>query len=68
MNNLDKTRVVAGAIALILFAVTYVIMSVLLIEASKAAEPVPAPEIYYGPDIPKCDKELWLRIKDGCNE
>lgn len=18
------------------------------------------------PDIPKCDKELWLRIKDGC--
>jgi len=21
-----------------------------------------------GPDIPRCDKELWLRIKDGCNE
>ena len=20
------------------------------------------------PDIPKCDKELWLRIKDGCND
>jgi hypothetical protein len=21
-----------------------------------------------GRDIPRCDKELWLRIKDGCND
>ena len=20
------------------------------------------------PDIPQCDKELWVRIKDGCND
>ena len=20
------------------------------------------------PEIPKCDKELWLRIKDGCSD
>jgi hypothetical protein len=67
MNSFDKTRVVAGIIALICFAITYVILSVIMIEASKAAPEPREPEIYYGPEIPKCDKELWLRIKDGCH-
>lgn len=22
----------------------------------------------YGPEIPQCDKPLWERIKDGCEE
>ena len=26
------------------------------------------PAVYEYPDIPKCDKELWLRIKDGCKD
>jgi len=66
MNSFDKTRVVAGAIALILFAISYVILSVLIIENSKAAPPEHVPEVWTGPEIAQCDKELWLRIKDGC--
>ena len=64
MNRGDKTRLVAGAIAIICLAIAYVILSVVMIEASKAA-PVHEPRSMY-PEIPKCDKELWLRIKDGC--
>jgi len=26
------------------------------------------PQVWTGPEIPKCDKELWLRIKDGCKD
>lgn len=26
------------------------------------------PEIWTGPQIPQCNKELWLRIKDGCDD
>jgi hypothetical protein len=65
MNAHDRTRVVAGVIALILFAICYVILSVLIIEQSKAAPPVEQ-QVWTGPEIPQCDKELWLRIKDGC--
>ncbi len=92
MNSHDKTRVVAGAIALILFAISYVILSALIIEVSmdmrckltkaeaeierlerenirivrhNKAAPVQEVQSQY-PEIPKCDKELWLRIKDGC--
>ena len=64
MNSFNNTRVVAGVIALIFAVMAYVIISVVMIEASKAA---PAQEVrsQYR-EIPKCDKELWLRIKDGC--
>lgn len=65
MNRFDKSRVVAGIIALVCFAIAYVILSVLIIEASKA-EPVAEPQVWTGPPIPKCDKELWLRITEGC--
>ena len=68
MNRFDKTRVIAGIIALIFAAMAYIIISVVMIEASKAAPQPQEPKIYYGPEIPKCDKELWLRIKDGCDE
>lgn len=32
-------------------------------EQQSPATPEPP---FYGPRIPMCDKELWLRIKDGC--
>jgi len=34
-----------------------------------AGHPEPAqPEIWYGPEIPKCDQPLWERIKDRCSD
>jgi hypothetical protein len=29
---------------------------------------VTEPAIYYGLEIPKCNKELWVRIKDRCKD
>jgi uncharacterized protein YsxB (DUF464 family) len=64
MTNYNKTRIVCAAIALILFWISYIIISVLLIETAKAVPEYEARDMY--PEIPQCDKELWLRIKDGC--
>jgi len=53
------------------FLVCMVIFVIVVLQnaVAYAAEPEPAqPEIWYGPEIPKCEKELWLRIKDGCND
>lgn len=43
---------------------------VLVVKEASAHEPrqVQQPAVWTGPTIQKCDKELWLRIKDGCNE
>ena len=69
MNRFDKTRLAAAAIALVFAAMAGMIVMILWFEMARA-QPIPReePEIYYGPEIPKCDKELWLRIKDGCND
>ena len=31
------------------------------------AEETHAQVVWTGPEIPKCDKELWKRITDGCD-
>ena len=36
-------------------------------DAEQAPKPKAEVRSMY-PEIPQCDKELWLRIKDGCNE
>lgn len=60
-----KIRVTVYGILLILVAFTYTVFSVLLIEEAKSAPPK-IQEVWTGPEIPQCNKELWLRIKDGC--
>lgn len=66
MNAHDKARIAAGAIALICIWICYIIISVVMIESAKSA-PVHEPRGMY-PEIPQCDKELWLRITEGCKD
>ena len=59
-----RTKMVAGAIVILLFALSWVIFA-----AAYAHGQIPErdpPEPWSGPEIQQCDKELWLRIKDGC--
>ena len=64
MNKHDRTRLVAGVIAIILFCLSGVIF--VAAYAHGQEPPRVEPEPWSGREIPKCDKELWLRIKDGC--
>ena len=56
----------------IIIALVLVLSALSIMEVAKAhhdaKEPPATPEVWTGPPIPQCDKELWLRIKDGCDE
>jgi len=59
-----RTKVIAGAIAIVLFCVSWVIFAAAYAHGNQPPREEPKP--WSGRPIPKCDKELWLRIKDGC--
>jgi len=46
----------------------FIVMATAILKPLKNREPVvrTPPVIEQGRTIPKCDKELWLRVKDGC--
>jgi len=55
-----------------IMCVLFIWFCIVVVKEAKAyhdeiTAPVPEMRSQY-PEIPKCDKELWLRIKDGCNE
>lgn len=54
---------------LLILCIILVGFSVMVVLEASAHEPreINQPAIRTGPAIPKCDKELWLRIKDGCD-
>jgi hypothetical protein len=57
-------KLVLGFICILSVAMAYAV-----IETVYGYErPVYEADLYEPPSIPKCDKELWLRIKDGCSE
>lgn len=56
---------------LLILAIFFIGLCVVVVKTAKAHhdevnQPQPEPVVWTGPPIPKCDKELWLRIKDGC--
>ena len=53
-----------GFICLWFVTMGYAILGGLTDRAPVSKEPLP---VNQGRTIPKCDKELWLRIKDGCD-
>lgn len=57
-----KDRIVMWTIIVLAGLVSYAIVS------TAAAYEVPEPRkpTWSSPDIARCDKELWLRVKDGC--
>lgn len=59
-----KSRVILVAVAIGLTAFTHKVIHTAWEHGNKP--PREQPEPWSGPKIPKCDKELWLRIKDGC--
>jgi len=68
------TDIVIGYGVTTLFVVGVLVLSFAMFVTIKARadERIPQiekPAVYrHGPPIPKCDKELWLRIKDGCKD
>ena len=55
---------------IIILCIAFIWFCVLIVKEAKAhhdnqVEPTP-PAVWTGPEIQQCDKELWLRIKDGC--
>ena len=60
---MDKAKAVLGATAIVLFANMWVIFGA---AATYHRGPIKLPT-WESPEIQQCDKELWLRIKDGCN-
>ena len=56
-------------LALYIFAALFIVLCVLVIkEEAQAAYAPTEQEAWSAPAIPDCDMELWLRIKDRCNE
>lgn len=55
-----KQLAFVGATAFVLFAFTWVVFGAVATQ-HELKQPT-----WEAPTIPKCDKELWLRIKDGC--
>jgi hypothetical protein len=53
---------VAGVIVVVFGFGYWIIIDAL----ENQVETVPYEPRYQRPDIPDCDKELWLRVKDGC--
>ena len=54
-----------------IMCVLFIWFCVLVVKEAKAydeAKQPPRLPTWSSPEIPKCDKELWLRIKDGCND
>lgn len=55
-----------------IMAVLFIVLCILIIKEAKAHHdekaPPATPEVWTGPPIQQCDKELWERIKDGCEE
>lgn len=60
---MSQKRIVCTVLAGFFLFCAYITFSVLMIETAKS-QPVELRSQY--PEIPQCDKELWLRIKDGC--
>jgi|TARA_R110000782_G_scaffold53022_10_gene113069 hypothetical protein len=61
---MNKARIIVSIISLLFFSIAYLIASVVIVEASKTT-PIQKVE-RTSPKIPQCNKELWLRIKEGC--
>jgi len=53
----------ATIVVLLIWATGAILMPVYAHEPGR-----PRKGTYQAPDIPQCDKELWLRIKDGCDD
>ncbi len=53
-------------LALALFIMAGLIL--LLVSESQATSGISDPPTWQPPAIPQCDKELWERIREGCNE
>ena len=52
-----------------LMCAVFIVFCILVIkEASAYQRASPRLPTNSYPEIPQCDKELWLRIKDGCND
>lgn len=64
---MSQMRIVCIALAAFFLFCAYIVFSVFMIETAKAAPPREV-VVWTGPDIPKCDKELWDRIREGCDE
>ena len=62
--NEDRTfeAIVIACIYILFVAMGYAILSPI---KPKEVEPI---VIEQGREIPECDKELWVRIKDGCDD
>ena len=50
------------------FIILFIVLCVLVIQDTAEGYERSAPRAMrdHRPEIPQCDKELWLRIKDGC--
>lgn len=50
----------------------FVVFCVIVVKEAKAHYDIKQqrtePAVWTGPPIPKCNKELWLRITEGCHE
>ena len=58
---------------LIVLCVVFVWFCALVVKNAKADydennEPLAGPTYWVGPAIPVCDKELWDRIREGCDD
>lgn len=57
---------------LLFMCVVFIWFSALVVTEAKAhhdeQQARPVVKGWQPPAIPHCDKELWLRIKDGCND
>lgn len=68
-----KIRADIVDIILAVFIVLFLVLCVAIIRNTAKAhydkinESIPVLRAMY-PEIPQCDKELWLRIKDGCKD
>lgn len=75
MKREDQEKMIAyGCILPFMVCLAIFVVAVMRAALAHADEQARIPQVEepagysHGPPIPKCDKELWLRIKDGCNE
>ena len=67
MKREDKEKMIAyGCVVPFLVCTAIFVVAVMRTALAHANEPERIAEPWQPPAIPKCEKELWLRIKDGC--